>query len=399
MILEILQVVNVLLAGSLVLFLNIPVILSFITFLKNKDQIPKSPNGQAFLSCIITSYEDPALCHLLIDSLLKCRYDQYEILVVLDHTDSDFVFEHTKVKLIKPPEDLHSKLRSIDLALKYINEKSESIIILDPDNLAHPDFLLEINRFLTKPFAAVQARRKAKNTNSPLAYADALGEVYYHYTDRKLPFEVGSSASISGSGFYIDKACLEEFLHIIELKPITPHLGEDKLLQNYLIGQGYRIAYNDKAIIFDEKVSRPSQLRRQRARWIVTYFNNIKDAFLLIQKGILKRNWNMLVFGFVTLRPPMFLNVGLILLLVLINLIGSFTALIILMSGVMIFSLFFLYTIKQLGVLKYLKYLPGFIYNQFFALFQARRFRHHFGKTPVNSMMSIEEALKRDKLP
>jgi cellulose synthase/poly-beta-1,6-N-acetylglucosamine synthase-like glycosyltransferase len=398
MIPDILSILNYLLAGSLILFMNIPVLLTFLSsFTKNNLFKPQQrPN---FISCIITSHGDPSLCALLIESLLKSDYELFEILIVLDDTNHKLHHPDSKVIFLYPEEPLNSKLRSIHFACQFLHEESERILLFDSDNLAHPNLLKEIDNAFSSSFVAVQARRKAKNGNSPLAAADALGEAYYNFTDRYIPFKIGSSASISGSGICLDKNILMLFFDHINLHPIYPHLGEDKLIQNFIVGNQHRIAYAPKAIVYDEKVSQPQQLRRQRARWINTYFTNIPAATRLLFWGVLHHNWNSLIFGIITLRPPMFLNLGLIVLLALINLFVNPLISLALLTGVLIFLGFFIILTHSLGAFRYLKFLPVFIFNQFIALFHAPGYRKEFGKTPTTMNITIEEAIKNDILP
>lgn len=398
MIPDILSILNYLLAGSLILFMNIPVILTLLSlFVKNKPSEP--PRRQNFISCIITSHGDPTICTMLIESLLKCDYDQFEILVVLDDTNIELHHTHPKVIFLSPQEPLDSKLRSIHFACEFLNNESERILLFDPDNLAHPNLLKEINAAFLSPFAAVQARRKAKNGNSPLAAADALGEAYYNFTDRYIPFKIGSSASISGSGICLDKSVLLSFLDSIDLHPKNPHLGEDKLIQNFIVGSHQRIAYAPNAVVYDEKVSQAQHLRRQRARWINTYFVNIYGAMRVLFGGVIHHDWNSFIFGIVTLRPPMFLNLSLIIIMTFINLFVNPFLSLGLTLGALIFLVYFVLLIHSLGAIGYLRFLPVFIFNQFIALFHAPGYRKEFGKTPNTMNISIEEAIRNDILP
>ncbi|MFX4827802.1 glycosyltransferase, partial [Acinetobacter baumannii] len=76
----------------------------------------------------------------------------------------------------------------------------ERLTIIDSDNIIDPDYLQALNVYFDKGFKAVQGLRDAKNIDTTVAALDAARDIYYHYYDGKLLFEVGSSATLSGSG-------------------------------------------------------------------------------------------------------------------------------------------------------------------------------------------------------
>ena len=83
--------------------------------------------------------------------------------------------------------------------------------------------------------------------------------------------------------------------------------GFDKVLQKLIVEKNKRIAFAAKAIVYDEKTSKPEQLVNQRSRWINTWFKYCKFSFTLIAKGIKNSSLNQFLFGLVLLRPPLFL--------------------------------------------------------------------------------------------
>ncbi|MFX8320141.1 hypothetical protein ABTL33_19090, partial [Acinetobacter baumannii] len=80
-----------------------------------------------------------------------------------------------------------------------------------------------------------------------------------------------------------------------------------------------RIAFTDKAIVYDEKTTHTDQLVKQRARWINTWFKYFSYGFTLIAQGIKNLNWNQFLFGIVLLRPPLFIFLLLSVLFMLMN--------------------------------------------------------------------------------
>jgi cellulose synthase/poly-beta-1,6-N-acetylglucosamine synthase-like glycosyltransferase len=83
--------------------------------------------------------------------------------------------------------------------------------------------------------------------------------------------------------------------------------GFDKVLQYWLLKQKLKIAFADKAIVYDEKTSQSDQLVKQRSRWINTWFKYSKYGFNLTYDGIKNFSINQILFGLVLLRPPLFI--------------------------------------------------------------------------------------------
>jgi len=399
MVYDLLLGVNYIVSASLILFLLFPVMLQLIAWFRPHGPRPTGSSTH-FYSCIITSYGSPKQCHPLIDSILDNSYEKFEVIVVIDGTKEQFSYPHPKVKVIHPEIPLNSKLRSIKRGVENASVACEGVIILDPDNLMHPGFLQEINQLFLQPYPVIQGRRKAKNMNSPIALTDALGEAYFNVVDRKLPFEAGSSASLAGSGMCISKSLLEIFLNnFIPSDPEKVILGEDKLLQNHLVQQGYRLAYAESAVIYDEKTESPDQLVRQRARWLNAYFENIRGAGYTFLSGLATADWNRVLFGILTLKPPVFLNITLLGILLLINLFMDFRLSLLLGISLMVFLIHFMIRAIQLRLTSGLYALPEFWLSQLTALITRRKHKKEFGKTRTTTYLTIEEVIKNDMLP
>lgn len=395
MIWEVLLWINYLLSGSLILFLLFPLLLQLITlFIPARHE--KSSRTH-FYSCIITAYEDAEMCHYLIDSLMKNNYEHLEIILILDNLNAPFTPEHEGVQVIRPSRPLHSKLKSIRLGMEQLSDHSEGVIILDPDNLVHPEFLSTLNQYFISPYVAVQGRRKAKNQRSAIARADALGEAYNNHTDRALPFRAGSSSTLAGSGMVIARSAMEVFLkNFLPESEDRVILGEDKLLQNFLVQQGYRIAYAEHAVIYDEKTERSDQLRRQRARWILAYFENVRHAAGTFFGGLAALDWNQSIFGMLTMRPPRFLTLFLLVLLTALNALAATVLTPFLLTGLCLFFTYFLYQVIRLNRSSDLLYLPPFWFHQLNALLSSPKYRKDFGKTRHGAYLTIDDVLKND---
>ena len=297
------KIVQILIGFNLIFPVLIYVVYLFNPKLKLKKSIPNEIGDYAI---IITAYEQTNTLVPVVASLLLLKYKKYKIYIVADNCDtSDLIFEDDRVILLKPEETLSSNTRSHFYAINRFTRSHNRITIIDSDNLVEPEYLDELNYYFDNGFSAVQGLRCAKNLETVIACLDAARDIYYHFYSGKILFEAGSSATLDGSGMafkaslYID--CLGK-LDIIGA-------GFDKILQKEIVQKGYRIAFAENAIVYDEKTSASDQLVKQRARWINSWFRYFKFGFTLVFHGIIKLNWNQFLFGLVLLRPPLFIFV------------------------------------------------------------------------------------------
>lgn len=297
--------------------LVLPIVLFLFYKLFKKERKKSLYQTDYDYAIIVTAYEQTGLLHSVVDSLLQLNYKNYLIYVVADNCDiSNLHFNNEKVILLRPETVLASNTRSHLYAISHFKRAHEILTIIDSDNLTDPEYINELNVFFDQGFEAVQGVRAAKNLNTTFACLDAARDIYYHFYDGEILFELGSSATLAGSGmaFKTDlyKACFENL-------DITG-AGFDKVLQAQLLKQGKRIAFAENAIVFDEKTTNSAQLVNQRSRWINTWFKYFGYGFDILFKGIKGLNWNQFLFGVILLRPPLFMFILLSLFCAFINL-------------------------------------------------------------------------------
>ena len=80
--------------------------------------------------------------------------------------------------------------------------------------------------------------------------------------DGKILFKSGSSATLAGSGMAFKSDLYSSFLKQNKVSGA----GFDKVLQAWLLNQNLRIAFNEKAVVYDEKTSHSDQLVKQRPK-------------------------------------------------------------------------------------------------------------------------------------
>lgn len=323
---------------------------------------------------IVTAYKYSGNLDNVIASLLKVDYPDFHIYVVADDC-KDYVYNGPKdrVTIIYPETPLKNQVRSHFMAIDSFVKPHGKLVIIDSDNLVHPDFLKNIDPYFVQGYEAVQGVRTAKNTNTVYARLDAVSELYYLFYDRKVLFSIGSSCMLSGSGMAFTTDLYRKCLG----KMNTEGAGFDKVLQKRILSSGYRIAFAPNAILYDEKTANAEQLVKQRARWNNTWFRFFPFSLQLMWLGIKTFSWNKFVFGFLLFRPPLFMLIGLFMSLIVINLFINLKFAFILMGCFAVFCLGFLIAMQNLKAEKklYMALLqaPKFIFFQVLSLFKAKR--------------------------
>jgi cellulose synthase/poly-beta-1,6-N-acetylglucosamine synthase-like glycosyltransferase len=308
--------------GILAALLALQLIYPFVTVLAAQARpyrIPAPSPGVADkmpdFACIVTAYRNSEIAKPLLGSLLRQKYPNWTAYLVADECpEFGFSFSDERIVLLQPESPLRLKAKSIMYAWEHFRRPHDYVVIFDADNVAHPDFLNELLPFLRAGFVCAQGQRKAKNTDTDYAALDSLGEHYKNHIEREVPYRLGGSAVISGSGMatrsdvyraYLDSPEIQQGQHLWKKM-----LQEDKILQNFLLRRGHRIAYARNAVIYDEKVQTGAAVETQRGRWLYSYFQNVPNALGLLGRSLANGSGNQAYFGLVTLALPMFLQVA-----------------------------------------------------------------------------------------
>ncbi|MGK6353288.1 glycosyltransferase [Parapedobacter sp. DT-150] len=348
-------------------------ILMFLAFkLRSKASEPDRPSTKKEYdyALIVTAYEETKLISAVVDSLLQLNYHNYMIYIVADKCDvTDLQFGDQHVVVLRPETTLANNVASHFYAINRYRRPHDVLAIIDSDNLVHPEFLNECNRLFDKGYSAVQGLRAAKRTDTLYASLDAARDNYYHFYDGEVLFGLGSSATLAGSGMAFTTARYVDCMSAVTSRGA----GFDKLLQAQLVLKGYRIAFNRHAIVYDEKTAHSDQLVNQRARWINSWFKYVGLGFEVFWMGLRKGSLNQLLFGFILLRPPlfMFLSVGALFMVAGFALhpaygIGWLFAFVMFTLG---FIVALLHSNADKKIYRSLLRAPIFMYYQFIALF------------------------------
>ena len=396
-------------------FLLLPFLTTLITAMRGKEQtVAKGPHQTFDFAVIITAYRNAVITRPLIESLLRQTHERFMVYLVADNCPPvDFTFADPRVVILQPDPALNLKAKSLIYAMENFRRPHDYVAVCDADNLAHPKFLAELNFYANAGYRAIQGQRTAKNIDSPIAAADAVGEFYKNFIERYGAYRVGSSAVISGSGMAVERQLYWDYLMGADIQAGKEKwkrmLQEDKILQNFLLRTNEKIAYAWNAIIFDEKVSDGDAVETQRSRWLYSYFQNVPNALGILRRGIVGASWNQFFFGLVTISPPLFIHVALSGLVATLCLalgvgfgeslltwagVGTFVALYVFAANV----LWTLYLSRAPQALWANLYgVPLFIARQMTALLRMGNPNKNFKHTEHKVNVSIDEVLRQER--
>ena len=399
------------LAAACTFFLLLPFFTTLATALRGKEaKFAQDAQGFIDFGVVITAYRNAEITRPLIESLLRQNHQRFTIYLVADNCpDVEFSFADERVVILEPRPSLNLKAKSLIHAMEQFVRPHDYVVVCDADNLAHPNFLHELNAYAQAGYLAIQGQRTAKNIDSPIAAADAVGEFYKNFIERYGAYRLGSSAVISGSGMAVERELYWAYLHGEDItagkEKWKKMLQEDKILQNFLLRSNHKIAYAWDAIIFDEKVSDGASVETQRSRWLYSYFQNIPNSLGILRRGLLGMSWNQLFFGLVTIAPPLFIQVGVsfILAALCLGLGLGFGESLLTTAGITIFTALGIFALNVLWTL-YLSRAPQalwanlygvplFIARQFTALLRMGNPNKNFKHTEHKVNVSIDEVL------
>lgn len=393
----------ILLSSILAFFLVFPflkVLASFFT----REKIDEQKVSKAYdFGAIITAYKNVHITKPLVQSLLRQNYENHLIYLVADACDvTDWDIEDERLILLRPEEPLNLKAKSIIHGIENFRRDHEYIVVFDGDNVAHPDFLKEINKYVNNGHRSVQGQRTAKNLDTIYACADSTGEFYKNYVERYIPYLIGSSAVISGSGMAVEANLYKAYLASPEIEQgkhlWKKMLQEDKILQNFLLRQNEKIAYAWNAIVYDEKVTSADAVETQRTRWLYSYFQNIPNSLGILRRGLFNLSFNQLLFGMVTIAPPLFILLFLSFVMAVVGVFLYLPMSLLMVAAMAIFAgniLLSLYLSKvPAAIWKALWGLPLFVLKQVTALFKMGNPNKNFKHTEHDRTYTIDDILK-----
>ncbi|MCO6480040.1 MAG: glycosyltransferase [Phaeodactylibacter sp.] len=211
------------------------------------------------------------------------------------------------LKLVEVAFEQSTKSRAINRALELLPEAGyDIVVILDADNVMGPGFLSRVSGNFGQGSRVVQGQRAAKNADTPMAVLDGASEAINNHILCKGQRVLGFSARLAGSAMAFDYALFREVMPQIDAIG-----GFDKELELRLTQRGLRIAYDEEAIVYDEKVRREADFSRQRSRWIAAQFHYARRFFpRALQQWLADGNGDFMNKATQMLLPPRLITPG-----------------------------------------------------------------------------------------
>lgn len=310
--LEILNVLSML----LVIYGMYYVLTSLTAFIKKKPIAKYEPKHK--FKVLVACRNEEAVIGSLIESINNQNYpkDMYELCVIPNNcTDKtrDIAVE-LGCRIIDCVGDIKCKGDALRYAFDVLSsEDFDAYIVFDADNVVHPDFLARMNDACSENFKVAQGYRDSKNPGDN--WISGSYSIYYwmqNFFFNRARMNVGSSASINGTGFMVNKEIIAKY----GFNTVT--LTEDVEFTAQCAINNIRIAFVQDAITYDEQPVSWIASWKQRKRWSIGSHNCLKIYGGKLIKSFIK-NKNMLsidmVFNFMS---PLMQVVGTVLMLLIL---------------------------------------------------------------------------------
>lgn len=266
-----LLIVNLIIGVIFVLCYGYQLAYIFIAYLKKDKPLP--PEKENRLAVLISARNEEGVIQRLISSLKDQSYDasRYEIFLVADNcTDSTAAV--AREQGITVYERFNSEERGKGYALNFILHKIwedrgedafDGFVVFDADNLAHKDFLREINKVFSGGYDVVTAYRNSSNYGENWLTA---GMGMYFLRDatimNRARSKLGCNTCVTGTGFLFSNRLARE-------NGGWPYhtLTEDGEFTMANACKGVSTSYAHNAIFYDEQPETNKDSWGQRVRW------------------------------------------------------------------------------------------------------------------------------------
>lgn len=250
------------------------------------------------LAVIIPARNEEAVIGNLIDSLKKQNYNKsmYYIYVVPNNcTDKTEEISRAKgVEIILPNKQIKSKGDALKYTFEYIKENCniyDAYIIFDADNVVHPNFLKEMNIAINKGYKIAQGYRDSKNPSDTwISSCYSLHYLIQNCFVNKARMNMSNFSYINGTGFMISKEILEK----VPYNTITMTEDIEFTIQKLITNEN--IAFVEKAITYDEQVTKLGESLKQRKRWSIGTMQCLKRYGIELIKQKHLKSFDGLIF-------------------------------------------------------------------------------------------------------
>lgn len=245
---------------------------------KGPKKEKNSPAETRQVALMVPGYKEDAVILDTVDQLLKQTYarENWDLVVIADSFKKETLeaLKSRPVVLLEVSFEKSTKAKALNEAMRRLADGYDIAVVLDADNVAEADFLQQVIESWKDDTRAVQCHRTAKNYQTPTALLDAISEEVANHIFCKGHRNLGLSSRLVGSGMAFDYALFREIMGKIDAVG-----GFDKELEFRLLEAQYTIEYLPEVLVYDEKVSKPETMQKQRLRWIAAQFHYLIAFF------------------------------------------------------------------------------------------------------------------------
>ncbi len=219
---------------------------------------------------VVAAHNEQCVIQNNVESLKSLNYDKdlYDIYVIADNcTDktAEIARNAGAIVLERFNDKLRGKGYAMDWAFNEIfsgNKEYDAVCIFDADNIAHSEFLNEVNVRLCQGYEAVQGYIETKNPDDTWVSASyAINFTMMNKSFQTARHNLGLPNQLNGTGFALTTDILKKFGWGANC------LAEDMEFTMKLLEKNIMVGWAEKAIVYDEKPLTLSQSWKQRVRW------------------------------------------------------------------------------------------------------------------------------------
>lgn len=271
-------------------------------------------NGRRTFAVVIPAHNEEKVIENTVKSIQKLNYpnELYDIFVIADNcTDATAQLVSNLGANVFEREDKEHGGKGY--ALQYffkklftLDKEYRSVLIVDADNILHPNFLEEMNKKMNQGYKVVQGFLDSKNAwDTPIS---AFYSIEFWATNRMLKLSrdnLGLSAQLGGTGFAVDSDILKHYGWDATC------LTEDLEFTCKLVMNNYKVGWAHDAIIYDEKPLTLKASWHQRKRWMQGFADVYSTYFWpLMKKGFKDFDLRAMDCAVYTIQPILLIIFG-----------------------------------------------------------------------------------------
>lgn len=282
----------VIIAGSVIYVVFFAII---SLFYEKEDQVAAHAaalsNRQSKFLILYPAYKEDRVIINAVENFLLQDYPttHYTVVVISDHMqpETNNYLSKLPITLLTPVFEKSSKAKAMQYAINEVKGDFDNVVVLDADNVVHPDFLSQLN-ILCSVYDAIQCHRCAKNADNDVAVLDGASEEINNTIFRKAHNRLGLSSALIGSGMCFSYELFKK--NVFQLSTA----GEDREMEALLLHQEVFIKYASEIHVFDEKVSNQDNFQQQRMRWMTAQIQSLLSNLPKIPEAIIHGKINFI---------------------------------------------------------------------------------------------------------